>query len=124
MIGNIVIQSKDIMEPLHTNKRLLSILFILFCVVFVGLGVLTLIECPSPFAHALDLLLHDRIVQLVMVDFAFFFLWVYFWIIDQSRATKRNPIPWFIVGLIAATIMIYAFVLSGQKRQKHLERME
>jgi hypothetical protein len=101
---------------LHKNKAALHVLLVLFVAGVLALGTLTLIEDSAPFAHAWRLLLNDRIMQLVMWDFLFFFVWVCFWIHDDARERSRRRVPWFLLGVIAATLMIYVYVLCGERR--------
>ncbi|MBI3766770.1 MAG: hypothetical protein HY277_09765 [Ignavibacteriales bacterium] len=76
---------------------------------------MSLIEAQSPFAHFWNLMLHDRIFQVVMLDFTFFFVWVFFWMIDRARMNGRNPYPWLLVGMCVATLMIYLYILTERR---------
>ena len=100
---------------LHTNQRLMIVLLIPFSVTMATLFWLSLAEYPHPIGHFLDLLEHDRVFQMVMFDFTFFFLWVIFWMIDRARKTGQAVFPWIVVGLVCATWMIYLFVATGRR---------
>ena len=100
---------------LHTNKKLLTLHLILFVTGFTVLAILAFGQFTNPFDHFADLLLHDRIVQMVMFDFFFFFLWVLYWMIDRGKRSGRRVLPWVLVGILAATLMIYIFILTERK---------
>ncbi len=102
--------------PYHLRRPLLSVLLILFLISFVVIGWFALREGVSPVSHFFDLLQHDRVMQLVMLDFTFFFIWVFLWMIDRARQTNRTAAPWIIVGILAASLMIYLFILTEKNR--------
>lgn len=101
---------------LHTNNKLLSLLLVVFMIGFVALGILALDQFNHPFDHFRDLVTHDRVVQMIMFDFIFFFIWVFLWMIDRGKKTGRVVVPWLVVGIVAATLMVYIFILTGRKR--------
>ncbi len=103
--------------PIHRDKKVLTILVIPFLIAFAALTWMAWSEMEAPLQHTWDLLKHDRIFQMVMLDFTFFFIWVFLWMIDRARKTQRNPFPWIIVGLLVATLMIYLFVLTEPRRE-------
>ncbi len=103
---------------LHTNRKLLLGLLIAFCLGFAVLMWIAWTEIPAPLDHLWQLTLHDRMFQLVTLDFLFFFFWVFFWMVDRARRTQRNLFPWLIVGLLSATLMIFLFILTESKREK------
>ena len=88
---------------------------VLFVAGFIILGLLTLGQFDHPLSHYGDLLMHDHIVQMIMFDFLFFFLWVFFWMIDRGKVRNRRVFSWLLVGLVAATLMIYLFILSERE---------
>jgi lysylphosphatidylglycerol synthetase-like protein (DUF2156 family) len=71
---------------LHTHRALLLPLFVVFLGGFFLLGWLALAAYKSPLEHLWDLTRHDRIFQLVLYDFLFFFVWVFLWMIDRGKA--------------------------------------
>ncbi len=99
----------------HLHCPLLFGLLFLFLISFGIVGWLALHEGVSPISHFFDLLLHDHVMQLVMLDFAFFFVWVFLWMIDRARQTNRSAAPWIIVGIFAASLMIYFFILTEKR---------
>lgn len=103
------------MTDLHTNRALMTILLVIFTVGFILLGILSLLEYEHPLSHYMELLFHDRIVQIIMLDFLFFFIWVVLWMIDCGRKSGRSAIGWIPLGLIAASLMIYLYVITERK---------
>lgn len=103
--------------PLHTNRRLLVALTIPFTITFLVLLWSSVAGTGNPGARFFDLLFHDRVFQLVMFDFTFFFIWVFLWMIDRGREKGRMVFPWLIVGLLCATLMIHLFIAT--EKQTH-----
>ncbi len=101
---------------LHSDRRIAGIILAAFVIPFVAVGIMALLEGADPVSHLFDLLLHDRVVQLIMIDFVFFFVWVVLWMIDLGRREKRNVLVWIPLGLIAGTLMITLFVLSNPRK--------
>ncbi len=99
----------------HTNPRILLILLIVFAGGFIIIGFCALGEYANPLQHLWDLLVHDHVVQLIMFDFLFFFVWVFLWMIDRGKLRNRRMFPWLVVGIVAATLMIYIFILSERR---------
>jgi uncharacterized BrkB/YihY/UPF0761 family membrane protein len=100
---------------LHTNPRVLLILLVLLLIGFTLLGILALRQFDHPLDHYWNLLVHDRIVDMIMFDFFFFFVWVYFWMTDRGKSAGRVVFLWLRIGVIAATLMIYLYILTGRK---------
>ncbi len=105
---------------LHTSRPIAGALFTAFSLAAASLGALAFAEGTNPFTHALELLLHDRVVQIIMADFTFFFLWVLCWMIDDGTKQWRKIIPWMIVGLAGATWMITLYVMTRRTADKRL----
>ncbi len=100
---------------LHTNKKILSVLLLLFSIGIIALGILSLSQFDHPLEHFRDLVLHDRIVQMIMFDFLFFFTWVFLWMIDRGQEHRRMVFPWLILGILAASWMILVFIVTERK---------
>jgi hypothetical protein len=105
------------MNELHTNRTLMLILLLSFMGGSIWLGILSRSAYEHPLQHYIDLLLNDRIVQIIMLDFLFFFIWVVLWMADQRRETGRRVVLWIPLGLVAASLMIYLFIIARRKEE-------
>ncbi len=108
---------------LHTDRRVIRIILVAFALSYLIFGELAMREWSDPVAHFLDLLLHDRVVQLIMIDFFFFFVWVVFWMIDYGRRERRRVLYWIPLGAIAATLMITLFLLFSVPKGARAHRL-
>ena len=115
--------SREINMNLHTNPRILSILLIFFLTGFCLLGISALMQFDHPLEHYIDLLMHDRVVQMIMFDFLFVFIWVFLWMIDQEKPFRRYVFRWILIGMIAATLMIYLFILLDRRKPRPGENL-
>jgi hypothetical protein len=78
---------------------------------------MALAEGTNPFVHCWDLLLHDRVAQIIMADFTFFFLWVFCWMVDDGKRRWGTILPWMVVGIAGATWMITLYIITrGAKK--------
>ncbi len=96
---------------LHTRRKTAYILLGGFTAAFLALGIAALREHPDPVGHFIDLLLHDRVMQIVMADFAGMFAWVFCWMLDDARKRGKKPWGWLVVGAIGATWMIALYLV-------------